>query len=154
MPFNKEKLPDPRAYYEHSGLKLSKGKKWATTVCVFHGGSDSMRINCETGAFVCMAGCGAKGGDVLSYHRAIHKGDFVSACKELGCWVEDGKKLSKPPRPNPLPLRDAMSVLEYETLLVAGIASSMGLGFELTEQVRARLMEASSRIQKITGLYS
>jgi hypothetical protein len=153
MTFNRDLLPDPATYYESQGLKLSKGKKWVTTECVFHGGSDSMRINLETGAFVCMAECGARGGDVLSYHRALHKGDFVPTCKELGCWVEDGKKPLKVPRPSPLPLRDALSVLEFETLLVAGTASSMGQGYNLNEGDRARLIEAANRIQKITGLY-
>ncbi len=153
MTFNRDLLPDPATYYESQGLKLSKGKKWVTTECIFHGGSDSMRLNLETGAFVCMAECGARGGDVLSYHRALHKGDFVSACKELGCWVEDGKQPLKVARPSPLPPRDALTVLEFETLLVAGTASSMGQGFSLTEGDKERLIEAAKRIQKITGLY-
>lgn len=153
MTFNRDLLPDPAHYYQSQGLKLSKGKKWVTTECIFHGGSDSMRINLETGAFVCMAECGARGGDVLSYHRALHKRDFISTCKQLGCWVEDGKKSLKVPRPSPFPLRDALSVLEFETLLVAGTASSMGQGYNLTEGDRARLIQAANRIQKITGLY-
>ena len=154
MPIDRNRLPDPKTYFEGQGLALSKGSKWVTSECIFHGGSDSMRINLETGAFVCMAACGAKGGDIISYHRAVHKDDFVSACKELGCWVNDGKTPLKAPRPSPLPLRDALTILEFETLLVAGSASSMGQGYVLTDRDKKRLIDAASRIQKITGLYS
>lgn len=153
MSFDKSRLPDPATYYEGQGLTLSRGKKWVTTECVFHGGSDSMRINLETGSFVCMAGCGAKGGDVMSYHQALHQDDFVSACKDLGCWVEDGKSTVKVPRPSPLSPRDAVTLLEYESLLVAGTASSMANGYQLTERDKIRLFEASRRIQVVTGVY-
>jgi hypothetical protein len=153
MSYDRTRLPDPATYYEGQGLKLSKGKKWVTTECVFHGGSDSMRVNLETGSFVCMAGCGAKGGDVMSYHRAIHQNDFVSACKDLGCWIEDGKTPAKAPRPSPLSPRDAITLLEYESLLVAGSASSQANGYLLTDQDRERLLEAARRIQVVTGVY-
>ena len=66
MPFDRRNLPDAVSYYESEGLKLTSRGKWRTTACQFHGGSDSMRINTDSGAFACMA-CGASGGDVLSY---------------------------------------------------------------------------------------
>ncbi|HBK43596.1 MULTISPECIES: hypothetical protein [unclassified Polynucleobacter] len=153
MSFDRSRLPDPQSYYESQGLKLSKGKKWVTTSCVFHGGSDSMRINLMSGAFSCMAGCGAKGGDVMSYHRAIKAWDFVTACKDLGCWIEDGKVSSKPPRPTPLSPRDALTLIGYESLLVAGFASSMGHNYRLTQSDQKRLLEACGRIQMIEGFY-
>lgn len=153
MSFDRARLPDPRTYYEGQGLTLSRGNKWVTTSCVFHGGSDSMRINLESGAFSCMAGCGATGGDVLAYHRALHQDDFVSACKSLGCWIENGKTPSKPPRPTPLPARDALEILAFESLLVAGAASSIGQGYQLTENDRKRLLSACGRIQHIHGIY-
>lgn len=90
MGFERDRLPDVRSYYESEGLKLTKGNKWVTTACHFHEGSDSMRINLHSGAFVCMAGCGARGGDVLAYHMAAHCLGFVEAAKALGCWTEDG----------------------------------------------------------------
>ena len=62
MTFDRRNLPDPVAFYESHGLKLTGRGKWRTTSCTFHGGSDSMRVNTETGAFACMAGCGARGG--------------------------------------------------------------------------------------------
>jgi hypothetical protein len=153
MSFDRSRLPDPRTYYEGQGLALSKGKKWVTTSCVFHGGSDSMRINLDSGAFSCMAGCGASGGDVLGYHRALHQDDFVSACKSLGCWIEDGKTPTKPPRPTPLPARDALEILAFESLLVAGTASSIGEGYQLTEYDKQRLLIACVRIQQIHGIF-
>lgn len=153
MSFDRTRLPDPLTYYESQGLTLSKGSKWITTSCQFHGGSDSMRINLESGSFVCMAGCGASGGDVLGYHRALHQDDFVSACKSLGCWIEDGKQTAKPPRPTPLPARDALEILAFESLLVAGTASSMGNGYQLTENDKQRLFIASGRIQQIHGTF-
>ena len=59
MTFNRDLLPDAMSYFEAQGLKLAgpRNAKWKTTACQFHGGSDSMRINTETGAFACMAGC-------------------------------------------------------------------------------------------------
>ena len=91
MPFDRRNLPDPISYYESEGLKLTSRGKWRTTACQFHGGSDSMRINTETGAFACMAGCGARGGDVLAYHMAQHGLEFVEAAKALGAWIDDGR---------------------------------------------------------------
>ena len=48
--FIKDQLPDAVSYYESAGLTLQRGKKWRTTRCEFHGGSDSLRINTESGA--------------------------------------------------------------------------------------------------------
>jgi hypothetical protein len=152
MSFEKDRLPDAENYYASQGLKLGRGKKWITTECVFHGGSDSMRINLQTGAFVCMAGCGAKGGDVLAYEMAIAGTNFIDSAKSLGAWVDDGKEFIRK-RPTPFPARDAIEILAFETLLVAGVASSLGQGYQLTENDRKRLFEASARIQKIHGAF-
>ena len=66
MSFDRTRLPEPVGYYESTGLAFKERKgKWRTTACNFHGGTDSLRINTDSGAFVCMAGCGARGGDVL-----------------------------------------------------------------------------------------
>jgi hypothetical protein len=71
----------------------------------------------------------------------------------LGCWIEDGKQTAKPPRPAPLPARDALEILAFESLLVAGTASSMGEGYQLTEHDKQRLLIACSRIQQIHGTF-
>ena len=61
-----------------------------------------MRVNTQTGAYCCMAGCGARGGDVLAYHMAAHGLAFVDAAKALGAWIDDGRlPPSRPTRRNP-----------------------------------------------------
>ena len=78
MSFDRTRLPEPVSYYEGQGLQFKERKgKWRTTACNFHGGTDSLRINTDSGAFVCMAGWGARGGDVLAYHMAEHGQDFI-----------------------------------------------------------------------------
>jgi hypothetical protein len=151
MSFDRDRLPEPLGYFEGQGLKLSKRGKWRTTECRFHGGSDSMRINTATGAWVCMS-CGAKGGDVLAYDIAAHGVEFVTAAKALGAWVEDGK-----PEPNrkpaPLPPRSALEVLAFETTLTAVAAGNLAHGVTLSAKDRARLMTAANRINKLAEAY-
>lgn len=151
MSFDRDRLPEPIGYFEGQALKLSKRGKWRTTECRFHGGSDSMRINTATGAWVCMS-CGAKGGDVLAYEITAHGVDFVTAAKALGAWVEDGK-----PEPNrkpaPLPPRSALEVLAFETTLTAVAAGNLAHGVALSTKDRARLMIAANRINKLAEAY-
>lgn len=150
MGFEKDRLPDPVSYYEAQGLTLQRGGKWRTTRCEFHGGSDSMRINRETGAFVCMAGCGARGGDVLAYQMAAHGQDFVSAAKALGAWVDDPKDKSRPRRrPLPFPARDALEVLASEANLLAIVAANVTQGVGFYEEDVQRIVQAASRIKTI-----
>lgn len=89
MSFDKSRLPDPQGYFEGLGLVLSRRGKWRSTSCEFHGGSDSMRVNLQSGSWVCMAGCGARGGDILAYEQAHSGTSFVDSAKALGAWVED-----------------------------------------------------------------
>ena len=151
MGFERDRLPDPRSYYESEGLKLSRGNKWVTTSCNFHQGSDSMRVNLHSGAFVCMA-CGARGGDVLSYHQAAYGMEFVEAAKALGCWVNDGKPT--PTKPAPFTPRQAVQVLANEANLVAVAAGNVAQGVVLTQADRTRLMAAAGRILKITEVFA
>lgn len=154
MAFIRENLPEPMAYYEAQGLTMTgpRSSPWKTTRCVFHDGSDSMRIH-KRGAFVCMS-CGAKGGDILAYHQAAHGLDFIDAVKELGAWVEDPSKPQAPRRPAPLPPVLAISVLAYECNLAAIAAANVANGVQLTDQDRARLLTASGRINHILGAYA
>lgn len=151
MSFDRERLPEPRGYFEGQGLKLSKRGKWRTTECRFHDGSDSMRINTGTGAWVCMS-CGAKGGDVLAYEMAASGVDFVTAAKSLGAWVEDGKPESRR-KPAPLPPRAALEVLSFEAMLTAVAAGNLAQGLVLNAKDRARLMTAAGRINKLVEAY-
>ena len=150
MTFIRDNLPDTRAYFENEGLVLKGHGKWLTGWCFSHGGSDSMRVNTESGGWVCMA-CGIKGGDVLAYHIASHGLCFIDAAKELGCWDDDGKPAHT--RPKPLPASQAIQVLKFESMLVYIAAGNIGHGVELTDNDRARLLVASQRIQTITEAY-
>jgi hypothetical protein len=153
MTFNREALPEPMAYYEGAGLTLigPKSSKWKTTRCDFHGGRDSMRIHVERGAFICMA-CGAKGGDILAFHQAAHGLDFVEAAKSLGAWQEDDKPHA-PRRPTPVSPALAINVLQFEANLAAIAACNVGNGVQLTDQDKARLLQAAGRINHIAGPY-
>ena len=153
MSFDRTRLPEPVGYYESTGLAFKERKgKWRTTACNFHGGTDSLRINTDSGAFVCMAGCGARGGDVLAYHMAHAGLDFINAAKELGAWVDDGNPA--PARPTPLPARDALAVLATEANLVAMAAANVAHGVTLAQVDLDRLMLSAGRIQTIVEVFA
>ena len=151
MPFDRNLLPDTTGYFEAQGLKLAgpRSAKWKTTACQFHGGSDSMRINTATGAWVCMS-CGESGGDVLAYSMKLHGLEFVEAAKQLGAWVDDGKP-QRPQKPTALPPRAALEVMAFECCLVAVAAGNLAKGVTLSDADRARLMVAAGRINRIAG---
>jgi len=153
--FNREALPDPASYFEAEGLPLvgPRSAKWKTTRCDFHGGSDSMRVNTETGAWVCMAGCGARGGDVLAHFMAEHGLDFVSAARLLGAWQEDGKP-DRYYRPKPLPASQAIQVLAFESTLIAVAGGNISNGVQLTDTDRARVFVAAQRINSIKEMFA
>lgn len=152
MSYDRTRLPDPVGYYEGQGLILKgpRSAKWKTTSCAFHGGSDSMRMNTQTGAFVCMASCGARGGDVMAYHMAQHGMEFVEAAKALGAWVEDGRPQVQR-KPTALSPRAALEVLGFESTLVAVTAGNVAKGMALTDTDRQRLMVCAGRINRIVG---
>jgi hypothetical protein len=84
--FRRERLPAPVEYYPAQGLSLSGHGEWRSALCPFHADTrPSLRVDIETGAFRCMA-CGAKGQDVLAFHRQRHGLGFVAAAQALGCW--------------------------------------------------------------------
>jgi hypothetical protein len=146
----RDHLPEPASYFESQGLVLQPGAKWRTTRCDFHDGSDSMRVNVQTGAWVCMAGCGAKGGDVLAYQMQRHDQPFIQAAKALGAWQDDPRDETQPRRkPLPFPARDALEVLADEAMLVAVAAGNVAHGVVLSAVDRARLMQAAGRINVI-----
>jgi CHC2 zinc finger len=149
--FQRDRLPDAQSYFESQRLTLSKRGKWRTTECVFHGGSDSMRINLERGCWVCMA-CPARGGDVLAYHMAVHYMSFIDAAKDLGAWVDDGSP-DRHIRPRPLPAIEAIRVLKTEADIAAYVALQVANGVSLRPADRARLMTAHQRICHISELF-
>jgi hypothetical protein len=111
-----------------------------------------MRINLHSGAFVCMAGCGARGGDVLAYHMAAHGLEFIEAAKDLGAWVDDGKQ--PPTAPAPFTPRQALEVLMTEVNFIAVVAGNIGRGVVLSETESTRLMQAAGRVLRIAEVYA
>lgn len=154
MTFDRNLLPDPVGYFEAQGLKLAgpSRAKWKTTECRFHGGSDSMRINTSTGAWVCMS-CGEKGGDVLAYEIASTGAEFVAAAKAIGAWVEDGRP-HQPQKPTTLPPRAALEIIAYECNFVAVAAGNLAVGVTLTDIDLDRLLVAAGRIKRIAGEFA
>ena len=153
MGFDRDRLPEPLGYFEAQGLTFRERRgRWRTTRCDFHGGSDSMRVNVQTGAWVCMS-CNAHGGDVLAYEMQLTGADFVSAAKALGAWVEDGKP-AIPSKPTPISARTALQALSFEALLVAVEAARISKGAQPTEADKARVLAASNRIIRIAEVFS
>lgn len=151
MGFERDRLPDPVSYFEGIGLTLRGPGRWKTTRCNFHGGSDSMRVNTASGAWVCMA-CGVKGCDVLSYEMQATGTEFVQAAQELGAWVDDGRP---PPttKPAALPPRAALAALAHETSLIYIEACRIAKGLTPTPDDIARMGQAAGTIQLIAGDY-
>lgn len=152
MGFDRTRLPDPASYYEGLGLRLVGRGKWRSTSCEFHGGRETMRLNLDSGAFVCMAGCGARGGDVLAYEMARTGLEFLEAAKALGAWVDDGRPA--PTKPTPLPPRAALAVLADEANLVAVAGGNLAKGVKLSDSDRLRLMRAAGRILRIREVFA
>ena len=153
MTFERVKLPDPINYFEGQGLSLvgPHGASWRTTECQFHGGSDSMRVNTRTGAWVCMA-CDAKGGDVLSHFMQSKGMEFVDAAKALGAWAgSDSPQIQR--KPAGLSPRSAMEVLSFEALIAAVAAANVARGVVLDKRDLERLLLASNRITKLVEAY-
>jgi hypothetical protein len=153
MTFHRDRLPDPKNYFESEGLQLTgpSSAKWKTTRCSFHGGSDSLRVNVTSGAFKCM-NCGAGGGDVLAFHIQAHGLDFVQAAKALGAWVDDGKT-QQAHKPTALSPRSALEVLAFESMVTAVAAGNMAQGKPLSDADRSRLMLSTGRINMIARDY-
>ena len=152
MPFDRARLPEPEDFYRAEGLALAGRGAWRSAPCVFHGSRSTLRVNLRSGAYVCMAGCGARGGDVLAYRQASHGEDFVTAARKLGAWVDDGNAPARQ-RPTPFPARDALHLLGNEAALVAIAAANVANGAALTRTDLDRLLVAARRISKLCELF-
>lgn len=146
--FIRDRLPDAVSYFESEGLQLKGPGKWKTTGCALHGGSDSMRINCDTGAWVCMS-CGAKGGDVLAYQMQVHGQEFIDAARALGAWDEGAQRGKTRHKPLSFSPRAALEVLRFDALHCAVAACNLAQGKPLNEGDRQSLLQAASRIDLI-----
>lgn len=82
-------LPSPEHYFSLVGVTLTGSGEWRNARCPFHDDRrPSMRVHLVSGAFVCF-GCGAKGGNVLAFHRRYLDSDAETAARDLGAWGED-----------------------------------------------------------------
>jgi len=102
--FRRESLPDSLSFYRNEVGEVGRPNRagWCACRCPFHKNSKSGKSFAVhiAGAFCCRS-CGVKGGDVIAFIRLRDGLSFRDACKELGCWKENGERVSKP-RPGPL----------------------------------------------------
>lgn len=146
--FRRERLPDAVSYFESEGLTLRGPGKWKTTRCDFHGGSDSLRINTESGGWVCMS-CFEKGGNVLDYSMRLHGLDFVSAARQLGAYVDDGKPYRAPVKPAGLSLRDCLELVAFELLVFSIVVS----GYEPRKDAERVRLAATVAVRRADQLH-
>ena len=84
--FNRQLLPTPAAYYTQQFAKLRIRSEWVKVRCCFHEDKvPSLSINMVQGHFKCHA-CGARGGNILSFHRQRYQLSFIEAARALGAW--------------------------------------------------------------------
>jgi hypothetical protein len=143
--FTRENLPDPLSYYLGQGLILNGKGTQRSTGCTFHGSRNTLGINIVTGAFLCRAGCGAHGGDVLDYHRAAYGMGFVEAAKALGAYQDNGNPHTGSTRPTSIPARDLLKMVAHELTVITMLISD-SLGGRLTDPGFERYLQASARV--------
>jgi hypothetical protein len=86
--YRRDLLPDPLEYYTKHLHALRVKGEWTTARCPFHHDKNpSFSINLVHGGYNCHA-CGAKGGDVLDFHRRLTGMGFIDAAKALNAWEE------------------------------------------------------------------
>jgi len=86
--YRRDLLPDPSDYYTRHLHALRIHGEWADAPCPFHEDKNpSLSVNLVHGGYLCHA-CGARGGDVLDFHRRLHGMDFIAAARDLNAWEE------------------------------------------------------------------
>ena len=150
--FVRDKLPDPLSYFDGEGVPLHGGGRWRTGRCDFHGGSDSLRVNTETGAWRCMA-CGTKGGDVLAYAMQRHGLEFVDAARRLGAYRENGRSPKAAAASPTLSARSAMELAARELRVALLVIGDAKRGVTPCQTDWQRFVEAASRVEKLAEEY-
>lgn len=153
MSLDRNRLPDPETYYEGEGLRLTGRGKWRTAPCPFHGGSDSMRVHVDSGAWVCM-NCGVKGGDVLAFERERTGSSFETAARNLGAWIEDGREHSRPAKSRDFSAREALGVIARELLLIVVVISDARRGLTPSDADWHAFIEAAGNIEWLAREYA
>ena len=88
--FNRDRLPEPRGYFERAGLKKLSYRPDGInldSLCPFHEDTTaSFSVNLNTGAWLCRAGCGE--GDLVKFEMMRSGASFKEAVQALGAWDE------------------------------------------------------------------
>lgn len=153
MSLDRNMLPTPVDYFETRGQKVvgKRGKHFRTTCAIHSSDGETLSVLREGGGFNCFS-CGAKGGDIVAYAMQADDVDFVTACKSLGAWVDDGQPYT-PQRPKPIPRSAAMVVLEFESLLIRLEDVHAARYIVPTRETHDRLLVAAKRIEQITEAF-
>ena len=146
--FIKDRLPHAQSYFESEDVQLVGPGQWKTGPCRFHGGSDSLRVNTQSGGWVCMA-CDVKGGDVLAYHMQAHSMAFVEAARALGAYVDDGKRYSGKTTPAALSARDAIQLAAHEMRILFVVLADVRAGVIPADADWQRFIEGARRVDAL-----
>jgi hypothetical protein len=145
--FNRAALPGWPSYADDRGMKLVGRGRWRTTRCDLHGGSDSLRVNTESGGWCCMA-CGAHGGDVLSHYMQITDADFREGALALGAW-DQTKDRHTEREARTLAPRDAMEVIARELGVAVVVISDARSGLVPSDADWRRFLVAAGTVEKL-----
>ena len=146
--FIKDRLPDVQSYFDAEDVRLVGPGRWKTGPCHFHDGSDSLRVNTQSGGWCCMA-CFVKGGDVLAYHMQRYGMQFVEAARELGTYVDDGKRYSGKTTATTLSARDAMQVIAHELLVLFVVIADIRKGVIPSDADWQRFVVGAGRVETL-----
>ena len=145
--FDREALPHPAEWLERIGIEGPRERRgvWRTYRCPKHGGW-SLRVNTESGAFCCMAGCGS-GGDLLAFEQWRAGASFIEAARALGAWRDDpsGPLVRTDRRPAGLSAGDALALARHdlEVVAIAALRIARGVG---DDSDRCAILKSAARV--------
>lgn len=146
MSFDRNRVPAWPEYAASEGMTLVGRGKWRNVLCDFHHDSKpSIRVNVESGGWICMS-CHTKGGDVLSHYMQKHGVNFVAAARALGAIDDKGQPLRPKRR---FSASDAMQVIGMELNVCAILASDLRQGFVPNDADWQRFLCAAGLVQAI-----
>lgn len=146
MSFDRNLIPSWPDYATNEGLVLEGKGKWRNMLCDFHADrTPSMRVNVESGGWVCMS-CHAKGGDVLSHYMQRNGLDFVEAARRLGAIDDRGQPLRRQRR---FSASDALACIGVELNVCIIVISDCRSGVLPNDADWQRFLQAAGRVQAI-----
>lgn len=87
--FDRSALMSPPVVLDSLGIRYQRAGVWLAVYCPFHNGGKerkpSLSMNLKDGHYRCFT-CGVKGGDVISFYRAVTGAGFVEGVRALGAW--------------------------------------------------------------------